>query len=137
MRHEGAEAHDYSIKVFWSEEDEGYITVCPELEGISAFGESREDALRELDVAIDLVLEDLRDRGEPIPEPASRKAFSGKFNVRVPKTLHARIAEAADEDEVSLNTKVVALLSEGLAGPRISPRRIEPRPASKRSLRRK
>ena len=77
MRHEGAEAHDYSIKVFWSEEDEGYIAVCPELEGISAYGESREDALRELDVAIDLVLEDLRDRGEPIPEPASRKAFSG------------------------------------------------------------
>lgn len=132
---QGEVAHDYSVKVFRSGEDEGYIAVCPELHGISAFGESREDALRELDVAIDLVLEDMRETGEPIPEPTSKKAYSGKFNVRVSKSLHAQIASAAEEDEVSLNTKVVELLSQGVAGPRKPPRRVEPKKkaAAKRS----
>ncbi|NQS89082.1 type II toxin-antitoxin system HicB family antitoxin [Patescibacteria group bacterium] len=49
--------HTNSIVIFYSEEDEGYITVVPELPGCSAFGETEEEALREIKVAIDLRLE--------------------------------------------------------------------------------
>lgn len=126
MRTDQRPAHGYSVKVFWSQEDAGYVAVCPELQGISAFGESREDALRELDVAIDLALEVMQADGTPIPQPASAKTYSGKFNVRVSRSLHAQIASAAEEDEVSLNTKVVELLSQGVAGPRKRPHRVEP-----------
>jgi predicted RNase H-like HicB family nuclease len=47
----------YAVEIFYSEEDEGYIAVAPELPGCSAFGETEEEALREINVAIDLRLE--------------------------------------------------------------------------------
>jgi len=43
------------IEVFYSEEDEGYIAKIKEIEGISAFGKSVSEALRELIDAIEAV----------------------------------------------------------------------------------
>ena len=41
----------YSMVVQWSEEDEGYIATIPEFTGLSAFGVTKEEALKELEVA--------------------------------------------------------------------------------------
>lgn len=49
--------YKYAIEIFYSEEDEGYIAVVPELLGCSAFGETEEEALKEIKIAIDLWLE--------------------------------------------------------------------------------
>ena len=43
----------YSIWIVPSDEDEGFIAVVPELPGCSAFGETEEEALSEVKVAID------------------------------------------------------------------------------------
>ncbi len=48
--------YKYAIEIFYSEEDEGYIAVAPELPECSAFGETEEEALKEIKVAIDLYL---------------------------------------------------------------------------------
>ncbi len=48
--------YKYAIEIFYSEEDEGYIAVAPELPECSAFGETEEEALKEIKVAIDLLL---------------------------------------------------------------------------------
>jgi len=45
------------IEIFYSEEDEGYIAIVPELPECSAFGETEEEALKEIKDAIDLWLE--------------------------------------------------------------------------------
>lgn len=42
----------YSATVFWSDEDEGFIAVAPEIPGCSAFGETRVKAVSELQDAI-------------------------------------------------------------------------------------
>lgn len=39
---------DYRINIFFSEEDGGYIADIPDLEVCSAFGETPEEALREV-----------------------------------------------------------------------------------------
>ena len=63
----------YAIEIFYSEEDGGYIAIVPELPGCSAFGETEEQALREIKVAVDLWLETAQKEGRQIPKPSQRE----------------------------------------------------------------
>jgi predicted RNase H-like HicB family nuclease len=60
---------DYPITIFYSEEDGGFIAVAPDLKGCSAFGETPQEALRELETAMDLWLEVAARDSAPIPLP--------------------------------------------------------------------
>ena len=62
----------YPAEVFWSDEDEGWIAVTPDLPGCSAFGASRPEALAELEPAIEAWIEAARAAGNAIPEPSVR-----------------------------------------------------------------
>lgn len=66
-------ASRYAIEIFYSEEDEGYIATVPELPGCSAFGETEEEALKEVKVAIDLWLEIAEKEGRKIPLPLRKE----------------------------------------------------------------
>lgn len=46
----------YEIDIFWSEDDEAFVANVPELPYCSAWGDSYEEALREVLVAMDLHL---------------------------------------------------------------------------------
>jgi predicted HicB family RNase H-like nuclease len=51
---------------------------------------------------------------DSLPEPPvgpQRREYSGRFNVRVPKSLHAALASEAEAEGVSLNQLVVAKLA--------------------------
>ena len=63
----------YAIEIFYSDEDEGYIAVVPELAGCSAFGETEEAVLREVKDAIELWIVTARKEGREIPRPAGRE----------------------------------------------------------------
>ena len=60
---------NYTITIFWSDDDHAYIAVVEELEGCSAWGETYEDALKEVRQAMRLWLEVAREKDFPIPEP--------------------------------------------------------------------
>ncbi len=62
----------YEIDIFWSDEDGGYIANVPDLQYCSAFGETYEEALQEVRVAMDLHLDTLREMGRPAPAPTQR-----------------------------------------------------------------
>lgn len=64
----------YEIDIFWSDEDAAFIAVVPELPGCSAWGETYEEALQEVQVAMSLYLETLQEEGRPIPEPKAPAA---------------------------------------------------------------
>ena len=63
----------YTVTIFWSEEDQAYIAVVDELEGCSAWGKTREEALKELKTAMGLWLQVAREHGDPIPKPKRYK----------------------------------------------------------------
>jgi predicted HicB family RNase H-like nuclease len=46
-----------------------------------------------------------------VPEPISRRRYSGKFMVRVPPEVHRQLGIEAAEDDVSLNGLVSTRLS--------------------------
>jgi predicted RNase H-like HicB family nuclease len=66
---------DYHINIFYSEEDGGYIADIPDLEACSAFGETPEQALREVELAKAAWLEAANANQKPIPEPRYRPAI--------------------------------------------------------------
>ncbi len=73
--------YKYAIEIFYSEDDNGYIALVPELAGCSAFGETEEAALKEVMVAMGLWLEIAKEDGRKVPEPAGKellKAAVGK-----------------------------------------------------------
>lgn len=63
---------DYHINVFYSEEDAGYIADIPDLKYCSAFGETPEDAVREVLIAKNAWLDAARAQGKSIPRPRYR-----------------------------------------------------------------
>ena len=63
---------DYHINIFYSDEDGGYIADIPDLKACSAFGETPEEALKEVEAAKAVWLESARQAGKPIPTPKYR-----------------------------------------------------------------
>jgi len=49
--------------------------------------------------------------GQSIPEPRELIPYSGKFVVRLPRTLHEELVRAAEGEDVSLNQFVLAVVS--------------------------
>lgn len=60
---------DYPTVVFYSEEDECYVADIPDLRYCSAFGDTPEEALKEVLIAKKAWLEVMQSKGKPIPEP--------------------------------------------------------------------
>jgi predicted RNase H-like HicB family nuclease len=65
----------YHINLFWSAEDACWIADAPDLKPCSAHGDTRAEALRNIDDAIAGWLEVARERGMVIPEPRYRPAI--------------------------------------------------------------
>jgi predicted RNase H-like HicB family nuclease len=59
----------YAIIVFWSEEDRAWVADIPDLKSCAAFGQTPEEAVAEVRIAMDAWLSAARDVGLDIPEP--------------------------------------------------------------------
>lgn len=101
----------YPISIKWSDEDGGYIATIPQIQGLSAFGESSSAALSELRIAADAYFQSLKKAGKPMPVFDKVAPFSGQLRLRMPKSLHAELSQAAANDGISLNSYLVVLLS--------------------------
>lgn len=66
---------DYHINIFYSEEDGGYIADIPDLDACSAFGDTPQQALEEVERAKTAWLEAAQAEGKPIPPPRYRPAI--------------------------------------------------------------
>ena len=61
----------YPIVVFWSDEDEAWIADVPDLEAFSAHGDTPEEAVREVQVALASQFTAAREQGLALPEPSA------------------------------------------------------------------
>ena len=104
-------ASRYDVRVRWDGEDKMYVAWAAEMPTVRVHGDTRAEALDRLDIALDLVIEDVLEDGDPVPEPLSTRSFSGKFSVRTSEDVHRKLATCAARQGVSLN----ALVNEVLA----------------------
>jgi len=103
---------EYSVKVQWDGDSEEYIASVPEFPYVTASGRTRRKALDDLHSALELAVASMDELGRALPEPRVYQQRSGQLRLRLPRSLHERLAEAADEEGVSLNQLIIALVSE-------------------------
>jgi antitoxin HicB len=92
-----------------------------ELPGCSASGRTPEEAVARLRGLMSTWLADALQQQREIPEPRADDLPSGKLLVRMPRTLHADLARAADLEGVSLNQLIVGALTSAVAWRRATP----------------
>jgi antitoxin HicB len=98
------------------DEDGDIVARVAELPGCSEHGANPQEALGNLEAAKRLWISESLKAHLPIPEPeASGELPSGKWVQRVPRTLHKRLSETAQREDVSLNQLVTSMLAEALA----------------------
>lgn len=93
------------------DEDGDWLAHFVELPGISAFGNTAEEALHELKIAWRAAKKSYRKHGEKIPAPLSQKKFSGHFSIRIDKRIHRQLAMEATLAGLSLNALISQKLS--------------------------
>lgn len=99
----------YSIRLK-ENEDGSYFAEIEELPGCITEGDTPKEALKMLEDAKKVWLKVALKRKINIPEPTPEE-FSGKFNVRLPKSLHRKLAYKARHEKVSLNTLITTALA--------------------------
>jgi predicted RNase H-like HicB family nuclease len=80
--------HKYTVEIFYSEEDECFIAIAPDLPGCSAFGDTREEALKEMMIAMELWLEVTEeDFGRELPKPTRHPFLVSLYDRQKEKPL--------------------------------------------------
>ena len=104
----------YNIVFRHVKDDSGayYFATVQELDGCMSDGETIEEAAANIWEAMEGWIETKLEAGFSIPTPLSAERYSGKFVVRLPKTLHARLAMEAEKEGVSLNQYTLFKLSQ-------------------------
>jgi predicted RNase H-like HicB family nuclease len=102
------------------EEAGGFFAKIEELIGCMTQGETKEETLKNIEEAKYLWLKTALERKMEIPIPECMREYSGRFVVRIPASLHRRIATLAEKEGVSLNQMVLSLLTENTAAAEIT-----------------
>jgi antitoxin HicB len=108
---EEALARDYRFDVI-ADPDGGFVIRFPDLPGCMTQVERIEDIGVAAEEIRTLWLETAAEMGQDLPAPTFPDEFSGKFNVRIPRSLHRDLVHLAADEGVSLNQLVVSLLSD-------------------------
>ena len=88
----------------------GWLATVPALPGCTGDGETREEALSDVQNAIIEWQTAARELGRDVPGPSSL----GQWRQRVPRSLHEKLKIRAVQEGVSLNALVTSVLAEAL-----------------------
>ena len=93
--------------------DSSYFAEIEELPGCMTEGDTQDQALEMIEDAKKAWLTIGLKRKLSIPEPVTDE-YSGKFNIRLPKFLHRKLAYKAKQEKISLNTLISTTLASTL-----------------------
>lgn len=103
--------YNYIIQQINDESGKYYYARVLELDGCQSDGDTFDEAYENLREAMQGYIETKLANGLDIPIPQSTQDYSGKFVVRIPKSLHQTLAIEAEKEGVSLNQYALYKLS--------------------------
>ena len=99
------------IKKIKDESGKNYHAAVLELDGCQSTGDTYGEAYSGILEAMEGYIETKLENGFDVPVPLDTDKYSGKFVVRMPKSLHQRLAMEASQEGVSLNQYALYKLS--------------------------
>ena len=108
------EDYRFEIRPLSKEEGGGFLVSFPDLPGCISDGETYEEAIANAKDAFAEWIAAHEEEGREIPAP-NGEGKPAKFVLRLPRSLHERLGEAAAGDGTSVNTLVTMFVAEGLA----------------------
>jgi antitoxin HicB len=107
---------EYPINLYRDEDEKGpyWVAEHPDLPGCKTHGETKEEAIKNLEEAKKSWMYSYADLGKEIPKPNQINEIdncSGKILIRIPKELHYKLITKAKNDGISLNQEILYLLS--------------------------
>lgn len=104
-------SYNYIIQEMNDESGKYFYAKVLELDGCQSTGKTFQEAYNNLREAMEFWIETKLEGGFDIPLPVGQESYSGKFIVRIPKSLHYRLALEADKEGISLNQYALYKLS--------------------------
>lgn len=101
----------YPMEVWEDREEGGFSVSFPDLPGCVTCAESLEEAYEAAQAVKLLWLETALAEGLEPPLPDDLERYSGQFKLRLPKSLHRSLAQAARREGVSMNQYCLYLLA--------------------------
>jgi predicted RNase H-like HicB family nuclease len=88
-----------------------YLATVRELDGCTSHGDTYEEAFENIQKAMKGWIKAKLEKDFSVPDPIDDSRYSGKFILRLPKSLHAQLALQAKQEGVSLNQYALYRLS--------------------------
>ena len=103
--------YNYIIQPVQDESGNYFYARVLELDGCQSTGETFTEAYENIKEAMRVWIETKLEDGFEVPLPIGYEDFSGKFVVRIPKSLHYKLTIEAEQEGVSLNQYALYKLS--------------------------
>lgn len=110
----------YPVTVY-PDSDGGFVAEIKDLPGCITQGDTVEEVFTEIEDARNLWIETAFEHGDDIPLPSTETQYSGKTLLRMPRSLHKKLAEGSEKEGISLNQYIVSLLSEAIGAKATEP----------------
>jgi len=111
---------EYQIKIFplLEDKDVQWVAEYPDFPNVVGGGYSPEEALKSAEENLAYMIDYYKELGLPLPQPVeAAEEYSGKFTARISKTLHKKLSQLAQAEQVSINQIVTEAITQRINAP--------------------
>ena len=105
------DAYQFTVRPLSKEEGGGYLVEYPDIPGCMSDGETVEEAIANGREALRDCVAVFQESGRKVPKPSIEAA---QWRQRLPRTLYSKLTVHAQNEGVSINSFVTALIAEAI-----------------------
>lgn len=105
------DAYQFTVRPLSREEGGGYLVEYPDIPGCMSDGETIEEAIANGREALRDCVDVFIESGRKLPKPGIEAA---QWRQRLPRTLYSKLTRQAENEGVSINSFVTAIIAEAI-----------------------
>ena len=111
---------EYTLQTFFDKGPKSFVATVAEFPEMKVTGISRDAVVREIENRLESHVENLRRRGEQLPEAIAARKYPEKLELRISQGLFRRLDNLSRHEKTSLDQLIVEMLAAGVE------KRLEP-----------